>query len=113
MDKFPFIEALKRLDTTGKKVEHLRSWHHGLAKENGISTTSALRYDIKLDHHILPHVDDEGVLDCKAVEAELVRECLEYGSSLALSGRHLIGQVLFNTTAHDVCPGIDLGTNCQ
>ena len=110
MDKFPFIEALKRLDTTEKKVEHLRSWHHGLAKENGISTTSARWYDAQLASHVFPHVDDEGVLDCKAVEADLVEAFYADGSSLALSDRYLIGQVLFNTTAHDACPGIDLGT---
>ena len=110
MDKFPFIEALKRLDTTEKKVEHLRSWHYGLGKENGISETSALWYDSELALHVFAHVDDEGVLDCKAVEADLAERFYHDGSSLDLSDRYLIGQVMFNTTAHDVCPGIDLGT---
>ena len=113
MDKFPFIEALKRLDTTEKKVEHLRSWHHGLAKENGISETSALWYGAKLAAYVFPHVDDEGVLDCKAVESRLVKECREGSLDLGLSDRYLIGQIMFNITVQDACPGIDPGTGCR
>ena len=106
MDKFPFIEALQRLDTTEKKLEHLRSWHHGLAKENGISEINALQYDSLLAMFVLPHIDDEGVLDCKALEADLVE---------TMPGRlevTEIGYVMFNITVDDACPGIDPGIGC-
>ena len=43
--KFPFIEAMKRLDSTQKKLEHLRGWHSGLAKENGISRRDGVRFE--------------------------------------------------------------------
>ncbi len=106
MDEFPFIEALQRLDTTEKKLEHLRSWHPRLAKENGIGKHDAYQYDSLLTLFVLTHIDDEGVLDCKALEADLVE---------SMPGRLEVpapGYVMFNITVDDACPGIDPGIPC-
>ena len=102
-DKFPFIQALQRLGTPEEKLQHLKSWQPRLAKENGISRYNAYRYAALLDLYVFPSVGDEGVVDCKALEDDLMstlRERLEITEA---------GYVMFNYTVDEVCPGIDPG----
>ena len=98
--KFPFIQTFLRLDTTEKKLEHLRSWHFKLAKENGIREHDARNYRTFLRISVFPFVDDKGVLDCEAL-----------GSNLqdAWGDRYIDAtsdMVMFNTTVDELCPEI-------
>ena len=51
--EFRFIQALRKLDTTEKKLEHLRSWQPGLAEEIGGSERDGYGY-LSLSR-VMPH----------------------------------------------------------
>ena len=91
--KFPFIQALLQLDTTEKKLAHLRSWRFSMAKEQGISRGNAIHFGILLHHFVFHYVDDKGVLDCEAL-----------GQGLWVDFRRRY--VMFNAAVDDLCPYI-------
>ena len=98
--KYPFIKTFLRLDTTDKKLEHLRSWRPDMAKENGISEPQGYFFDALLKLLVFYHVDDKGVLDCEAVGINLMT---------SLAYRHKASDdssVMFNTAVDDLCPKV-------
>ena len=96
--RFPFIQTFLRLDTTEKKLEHLRSWHPGMAKEHGISEDEGYLFDSLLSLFVFYHVDDKGVLDCEAAGENLLT---------GMGDRYEItndSYVMFNTAVDELCP---------
>lgn len=103
--KFPFLEAMKRLDSTEKKLEHLRGWHFGLAKENGISRRDGRRFEGLLKFYVLYHANDDGELDCMALDSNLART-MPRRMIMNRSTFKARAYVMFNITVDELCPEI-------
>ena len=103
-DKFPFIQTFNRLDTTEKKLEHLRSWHPGLAKENGMSRIDGRHFESLLDLFPFHHVDDEGVLDCSALHSDLELSMPRRYELSHSSLGHNSAYAMFNVVVDELCP---------
>ena len=94
----PFIQALRLLGTPSQKLKHLRVWNREMAGQNGISRINGIRFEGLLDSFIFPHVNDEGSMDCKALEERLF---------MSLRDRCRISESAYrmiNITIEELCP---------
>ena len=94
----PFIQALRRLGTPSQKLKHLRVWNREMAGQNGISLINGIRLESLLDSFIFPYVNDEGSMDCKALEERLFTSMPDRCRFSESAYR------MFNITIEELCP---------
>ena len=103
---YPFIRVLLRLETTEQKLKHLRSWHPSMGKENIIAEHNAYYFESLLKLFIFRHVNEEGSLNCKALDRNL-SNVMRDRCGAANQGGYRSAYEMFNVAVEDLCRHID------